>query len=76
MNVTILDNYFPENDIYVTIELSVASNDSSDVFVGPGKNQTTIKILDGDHGMFSHEELVFVIHVQRHCLRIVPIKVN
>ena len=51
MNVTILDDYFPENDLYVTIELSVASNDSSDVFVGPGNNQTTIKILDDDHGM-------------------------
>ena len=51
MNVTILDDYFPENDLYVTLGLS-ASNDSSDVFVGPGKNQTTIKILDDDHGMW------------------------
>ena len=76
MNVTILDNYFPENDLYVTLGLLVASNDSSDVFVRPGKNQTTIKILDGDHGMCSNEELVFVMHVQHHCLRIVALKVN
>eukprot|EP00731_Ephydatia_muelleri_P007287 Em0003g1535a len=51
VNVTILDDHFPENDLYVTLGLSVASNDSSDVFVGPGKNQTTIKILDDDHGI-------------------------
>ncbi|KAL5503337.1 hypothetical protein EMCRGX_G010266 [Ephydatia muelleri] len=51
VNVTILDDYFPENDLYVTLGLLVASNDSSDVFVGPGKNQTTIKILDDDHGI-------------------------
>ena len=74
MNVTILDDYFPENDLYVTFGLLVASNDSSDVFVRPGNNQTTVKILDGDHGMCS--ELVIVIHVQHHCLRIVAIKVN
>ena len=51
MNVTILDDFFPENDLYVTFGLLVASNDSTDVFVGPGKNQTTVKILDDDHGM-------------------------
>ena len=52
VNVTILDDYFPENDLYITLGLSVASNNSRDVFVGPGKNQTTIKILDDDHSMW------------------------
>eukprot|EP00731_Ephydatia_muelleri_P007285 Em0003g1533a len=55
VNVTILDDHFPENDLYVTLGLSVASNDSSDVFVGPGKNQTTIKILDDDHASPVHD---------------------
>ena len=50
-NVTIQDDFVPENDLNVTIGLSVALNDSKDVFLTPGKNQSTILILDDDHGM-------------------------
>ena len=52
-NVTILDDNNPENELYITIGLAVALNDQSDVFIVPGRNQTTVDILDDDHGMFS-----------------------
>ena len=52
VNVTILDDNIPKNELYLTIGLSVASNDSSSVIILPEKNQTTIAILDSDHGMF------------------------
>ena len=52
VNVTILDDNIPENVLYLTLGLSVASNDSSSVIIVPGKNETTIAILDSDHGMF------------------------
>ena len=51
VNVTLLDDDIPENHLYVTIGLYVASIDSSDVLIVPGKNLTTILILDDDHGM-------------------------
>ena len=49
VNVTILDDDIPENDLYINIGLSV---DSAVIF--PGKNHTIIKILDNDHGMIHH----------------------
>ena len=52
VNVTILDDNIPKNELYLTLGLSVASNDSSSVKIVPGKNETTIAILDSDHGMF------------------------
>ena len=52
MNVTILDDNIPENELYIIIGLSVASNDSSDVIIVPGRNQTTVGILDDDQGIF------------------------
>ena len=50
-NVTIIDNNIPENELYITIGLSVASEDRNMVDIVQGMNQTTIAILDDDHGM-------------------------
>ena len=58
VNVTILDDNIPENVLYLTLGLSVASNDSSSVIMLPGKNQTTIAIVDSDHGMFTRSHSV------------------
>ena len=49
--MTILDDNIPENELYLTLGLSVVSNDSNSVILIPGKNETTIAILDSDHGM-------------------------
>ena len=51
VNVTILDDHIPENVLYLTLGLSVVSNDSNSVILIPGKNETTIAILDSNHGM-------------------------
>ena len=51
VNVTILDDNIPENELYITIGLSVDSMDVNAVFIEPGRNVTTIAILDDDHGM-------------------------
>lgn len=51
-NVTILDNNILENESYITIGLSVASEDRLVVETAPGMNQTIIAILDDDHGMW------------------------
>eukprot|EP00731_Ephydatia_muelleri_P007059 Em0003g1307a len=48
-NVTIIDNNIPENELYITIGLSVASEDRNMVNIIQGMNQTTISILDDDH---------------------------
>ena len=51
VNVTILDDNIPKNILYITIGLSVDSNDFNAVFIVPERNETTIAILDDDHGM-------------------------
>ena len=63
VNVTILDDNIPNNELYLTIGLFVASNDSNSVIIVPGKNQTTIAILDSDHGMVH----VFIEHKLHQC---------
>lgn len=54
VNVTILDDNIPENKCYIAIDLLTLSNEIGNVAVVPGKNQTTIAILDDDHGTFGN----------------------
>lgn len=59
VNVTIVDDNIPENECYITIGLMTTSNEISNVAIVTEKNQTSIAILDDDHGMLGS----FVLHV-------------
>ena len=51
--MTILDDDVPENEEFITVGLSVISNDYQDAFIIPERNQTVIAVLDNDdHGNF------------------------
>ena len=59
VNVTIVDDNIPENERYITIGLMTTSNEISNVAIVTEKNQTSIAILDDDHGMLGS----FFLHV-------------
>ena len=74
VNVTILDDNIPENELYITIGLSVASIDNRGVIIIPGRNQTTIAILDDDHGMFIYFLVVCKLSVHQITFTVVSLE--
>lgn len=56
VNITIIDDNVPENELYITVGLSVAFNDLGAVFVVPEENETVIDIIDDDHGTLNRSK--------------------
>ena len=51
INVTLLDSGIAKNEQYLVIGLFPMPNDSAAAVVIPDKNETTIAIIDDNHGM-------------------------